>query len=510
MKIRALNGLVLLVLLLVSACVNPTTQDQGTIDSAVIATAVAQTMAAQRTLQAGGTAVAQLTQMVASPSTASLDSPGKSPLSSITPEPPAAPAEPSQTPIPIAISCDWAQFMEDVTVADGSIFAPKAVFNKTWRLKNIGSCTWTSDYALVFVSGASMGTLAVTSLPQNVSPYETIDLTVKLTAPSDPGSYQGNWMLRNASGTLFGAGEDGRRAFSAQIQVIPNVNTIESAYDFTANFCSADWHSGAGALPCPGESGDANGFVTLLNQPVLESGKTYDLSILTRPDQDLSGWISGQFPYYQVNDGDRFRAEIGCLDASQGCDVTFQLEYQTSNRTVMNLGTWRESYDGQTTILDLNLSALAGQNVQLITSVRNNGRPGSANAFWHQARIQNVSRPPVLVLTWNRELGENETCDELRVYLSAEDSGSAQALDCLSGHRELGWTSLTSDEVEQFQEWVSSLTTFDAEVYKGSPQEGGVSWMDFRGAGDADPRDSHIRAIDELASELFAVITGVD
>lgn len=510
MKIRALIGLILLVLLLVSACVSPTTQDQGTIDSAVIATAVAQTMAAQKTLQAGGTAVALLTEMVASPSAATLDSPGKTPLSSATPEPPAAPAETSQILTSAAIPCDWAQFVADVNIADGSILAPGSVFNKTWRLKNIGSCTWTSDYALVFVSGASMGTLAVTSLPQNVSPGDTIDLTVKLTAPSAPGSYQGNWILRNASGTLFGAGEDATQAFSTQIQVIPNLSTIESAYDFTANFCSADWHSGTGALPCPGENGDANGFVTLLNQPVLESGKTFDLSILTQPNQDLSGWIRGQFPYYQVNDGDRFRAEIGCLDASQGCDVTFQLEYQTSNRTVMNLGTWRESYDGQTTALDLNLSALAGQNVQFVTSVRNNGRPGSANAFWHQARIQNVSQTPFLVLTWNRELGENEACDELRVYLSSADSGSAQALDCLAGHRELGWTSLTSDEVEQFQEWVSSLTTFDAEVNKGSQQEGGVSRMDFHGTGDANPRDSHIRAIDDLAGELFAVITGYD
>ncbi len=511
MRIRDLNALFLLILLLASACVSPTTRDQETKDSAVIATVVAQTMAAQKTEQAGGTAVALLTEMAVTPSTSSSITSGQTPLPSATSELPAISTDQSQIPAPAAeTACDWAQLVGDVTVADGSSFAPGAVFNQTWRVKNIGTCTWSSDYALVFVSGASMGTLAATRLPRNVSPGDTIDLSVQLTAPSTPGSYQGKWMLRNASDTLFGAGEDATQAFSTQIQVIPFVSKIESAYDFIANFCSAEWLSGMGALPCPGDSGDVNGYVTLLNQPVLESGKTYDLSIITHPNQDLSGWISGRFPYYQVNDGDRFRAEIGCLDASQGCDVTFQLEYQTSSRAVMNLGSWRETYDGQTTAIDINLSGLAGQNVQFITSVMNNGRPNRANAFWHLARIQNVSRSNSLVLIWNQDQGDSETCDELRVYLSDEVSGSAQAIDCFGERQELGWTSLTGDEVEQFQNWVSSLKTFDAEVYNGPPQQGGTSWMNFYGNGDANPRDSHIRAIDELAGKLFSVITGSD
>ncbi|PIU90073.1 MAG: hypothetical protein COS63_04110, partial [Anaerolineae bacterium CG06_land_8_20_14_3_00_57_67] len=50
--------------------------------------------------------------------------------------------------------CDWAQFVADITVPDGASFAPGAAFTKTWRLKNIGTCTWTTSYALVFVSGS--------------------------------------------------------------------------------------------------------------------------------------------------------------------------------------------------------------------------------------------------------------------------------------------------------------------------------------------------------------------
>ncbi len=49
-----------------------------------------------------------------------------------------------------AATCDWAQFVTDVTVPDGSIYPPGATFTKTWRLKNIGTCTWTPSYSMVY------------------------------------------------------------------------------------------------------------------------------------------------------------------------------------------------------------------------------------------------------------------------------------------------------------------------------------------------------------------------
>jgi len=38
-----------------------------------------------------------------------------------------------------AATCDWAQFISDVTVPDGTKYEPGATFKKTWRLKNIGT-----------------------------------------------------------------------------------------------------------------------------------------------------------------------------------------------------------------------------------------------------------------------------------------------------------------------------------------------------------------------------------
>ncbi len=94
------------------------------------------------------------------------------------------------------------------------------------------------------------------------------------------------------------------------------------------------------------------------------------------------------------------------------------------------------------------------------------------------------------------------------MYLTGENSANAQAIDCYGGHEELGWASLTSDEVDLLQNWVANLKTFDAEVSHGSASQGGISWLDFHGNGDASPRDSHIRAMDELAGKLFSTITG--
>src|SRR5512143_3278895 len=50
----------------------------------------------------------------------------------------------STQPAAALSSCDWAQFVADVTVPDGTSYAPGTTFTKTWRLKNIGSCTWTT------------------------------------------------------------------------------------------------------------------------------------------------------------------------------------------------------------------------------------------------------------------------------------------------------------------------------------------------------------------------------
>jgi len=100
-------------------------------------------------------------------------------------------------------TCDVAQFVDDVTIPDGTVLKPNEPFTKTWRLKNVGSCSWTSSYAVVFNSGDAMGGPSTQALAGNVNPGQTVDISVDLTAPAAAGNYKGFWKLRNAAGVHF-------------------------------------------------------------------------------------------------------------------------------------------------------------------------------------------------------------------------------------------------------------------------------------------------------------------
>lgn len=146
-----------------------------------------------------------------------------------TPAPTATPAGPSPTPEPTGCT-DKASFITDVTVPDDSFMEPEEDFTKTWRLRNSGTCTWTGNYDLVFVSGQAMGSPAAVPLAGNVPPNGTVDISVDLTAPSTEGTHKGNFMLRNAEGLNFGIGSNADVAFWVQIKVGPTPTPEPEVY----------------------------------------------------------------------------------------------------------------------------------------------------------------------------------------------------------------------------------------------------------------------------------------
>lgn len=135
-------------------------------------------------------------------------------------------AEATRTPAPTltpntgAPLTDQAEFVADVTVPDGSDFAPGTKFTKTWRIKNAGTATWTKDYALVFDSGTQMAAENAVPFPGDVPPGETVDLSVEMTAPATLGVHVSLWQLRNAGGQTFGVGEKFDDPIYAQIDVV--------------------------------------------------------------------------------------------------------------------------------------------------------------------------------------------------------------------------------------------------------------------------------------------------
>jgi len=134
---------------------------------------------------------------------------------------PQIPTVTSRPPDGIApLPCDRAHFVADVTIPDDTPVQAGMVFVKTWRIVNGGSCTWIPGYSLVFANGYSFGAPATAPLGGEVPPGAEVEVTLNLTAPSNPGAYQGDWKLRSASGVYFGFGEDGSETIWVRIQVV--------------------------------------------------------------------------------------------------------------------------------------------------------------------------------------------------------------------------------------------------------------------------------------------------
>jgi len=126
----------------------------------------------------------------------------------------ATPAGPTPTPTatPPGACLDGMDFVEDLTFDDEGMtnppqFQPGEDFEKGWRLRNAGTCTWDPRYYMAPTGGnssqASMGGKP-TFIVGTVEPGKTYDLFVNLVAPQNPGTHMGFWNLFAPSNTAFG------------------------------------------------------------------------------------------------------------------------------------------------------------------------------------------------------------------------------------------------------------------------------------------------------------------
>jgi hypothetical protein len=316
-------------------------------------------------------------------------SPTATPLPTATPtSTPTNTVTPTPTSTPIPDPCNAAEFVADVTIQDGSTFSPGAYFTKIWRLKNVGTCTWTTDYDLVFADGRQMGGNKSQALPNSVKPGESVDISIELKAPNDPGDYQGLWKLRDSGGVLFGIGDNADKSFWVSITVADfSVGNYE--FDFAVNFCSASWRSEKGRLPCPGFLTSEDGFVHLLSNADLEIRRENEPTLWMHPNDERNGWIEGIYPAYKVETDDHIMAWVGCLNGYKRCNLTFYLDYMDTDGKVYPLGEWVESYDEEVTEIDIDLSDLEGETIRFILGVEANTKNvDDAQGFWFVPRIQ--------------------------------------------------------------------------------------------------------------------------
>jgi len=104
------------------------------------------------------------------------------------------------------ICTNIAEFEKHLSLSDGSILKSNNLYAKVWLVKNIGTCTWTTDYKLVFINGDENLNQTDISLPQEVSPGDTVELKINFATPEEGATYIANWMLASETGMVFGVG----------------------------------------------------------------------------------------------------------------------------------------------------------------------------------------------------------------------------------------------------------------------------------------------------------------
>ena len=193
----------------------------------------------------------------------------------------AAETTPTTQPTPAPVSSEdgsscvnKAAFYGDVTIPDDTSLRQGDAFVKTWRLRNEGTCTWGSGYALVFASGDIMDGAITNPIP-SAEPGSIIEVSINLTAPASGGTHYGNWELQDAGGKRFGVGINGSDFIWVRIQVnwiAAGDNNAENTQVSTSSTCAAQRNSDY-----------ENQVVTLINQARVNNG----LAPL-KPDAKLS------------------------------------------------------------------------------------------------------------------------------------------------------------------------------------------------------------------------------
>jgi len=94
-------------------------------------------------------------------------------------------------------------FLRDVTVPDGQHFLAGQTIDKSWEVRNDGSCPWVQGYSLQLVDGVALGAIDRQALPQT-QPGETVVITIQFRAPRESGTYRSAWKAHDQAGQPFG------------------------------------------------------------------------------------------------------------------------------------------------------------------------------------------------------------------------------------------------------------------------------------------------------------------
>ncbi len=290
--------------------------------------------------------------------------------------------------------CYQATFLKNVTVADGAGFQPSTPILKVWEVQNTGSCEWSEKTVLAFAHGIDFGAPPIIPLEVSVPPGAVVDIALNVRSPMRSGTFQGFWKLQNEMGVPIEMVRAPDSELALKIVVfIPDKPEPGLTFDFTSNFCLAEWGNQEGPLVCPSEElKGEQGAMMRSFAPWLENfTQDNEPALLLLPAEGAGGFISAAYPKYTVREGDRFKGVVGCLRGVPKCKVVFELNYTEDGAKIENLGRWEETYDGRFKSIDISLDELKDKTVQFILKVSNAGDALDDQVFWLWPRISNPS-----------------------------------------------------------------------------------------------------------------------
>ncbi|MEA4906519.1 MAG: hypothetical protein GYA17_00810 [Chloroflexi bacterium] len=104
---------------------------------------------------------------------------------------------PTATKMPGQKAGDAAEWQYNVP-ADGTYFSAGEQFSLAVGLKNVGSTTWTTDYALVYLGGTQLSGTTTIFVSAPVAPGEKAEFNIPAWAPNESGKYTSYWKLVNS------------------------------------------------------------------------------------------------------------------------------------------------------------------------------------------------------------------------------------------------------------------------------------------------------------------------
>lgn len=94
-------------------------------------------------------------------------------------------------------------FIDDVTIEDGTIVLPGSSVDKQWLVTNSGSCNWDASYHVKWIGGDPLGAVTEQVLyPARAGSQATI--RILFTAPTAAGTYPSQWQAYGPDGNAFG------------------------------------------------------------------------------------------------------------------------------------------------------------------------------------------------------------------------------------------------------------------------------------------------------------------